>query len=349
VTRGRARAGAAVRVGPGRARISASILNADLGNLANAVRRVETGGVDRVHLDVMDGHFVPNLTFGANTIGALRRRTELPFDAHLMISEPGRYIQEYLDAGCDSITFHVEVDEPKEPVLRAIRDGGRAAGLALRPGTPISAVAPYARLLDIIMIMTVEPGFGGQAFMADVLREKAPQAREVLGYRMYGGEVHVDGGVNRETAEQAGEAGCDVLVVGSALFRRGRDMGREVRLIRELADEGFQYALNDGKPPAPSGRLVGLASLPKHLASRLAHEIEAAGVPVIMLRGDGRINPDGVRDYELLVPASVEDAVIARFGQLRDRLATEAEDWRAEVVAQGPDHTSRPAPPDPNA
>jgi ribulose-phosphate 3-epimerase len=120
-------------VADGRARIAASILDADLGNLAHAVRRVTAAGADRVHLDVMDGHFVPNLTFGANTIMQLRRRTELPFDAHLMISEPGRYIEEYLDAGCDSVTFHVEVEEPIEPTLRAIKAAGRAWRCAPAP------------------------------------------------------------------------------------------------------------------------------------------------------------------------------------------------------------------------
>ena len=312
----------------GRARIAASVLDADLGNLANAVRRVVTAGVDRIHLDVMDAHFVPNLTFGAKTIKALRPRTTIPFDAHLMVDEPGRFIEEYIDAGCDSITFHVEIDEAIAPTLEAIHAAGRAAGLAVKPGTPLTALEPFAELLDIVLIMTVEPGFGGQEFMADVLAAKAAGARRLLEHKLYGAEVHVDGGINRETAEFAGAHGVDVFVVGSALFVRGRDMGREVRLIRALADEGFQYGPNDGRPPIPSDRMTRFASLPKHLAHRLMDEIEATGIPVMMLRGDGQVNPDGVRDYDLLVPATVEDHVVEVHGPTLERLLGEAEAWR---------------------
>lgn len=231
--------------------ISASILNADFSRLDRVVHKMERAGVDRLHLDVMDGHFVDNLTFGPEVIAAFHRLTSLPLDVHLMISEPARYIDRYIDVGPQTITFHVEApetDEQKDSALAAITDAGIGAGLAVSPGSAVEVLADRAARLDIIMVMTVEPGWGGQGFIAESAA-KIATARRLLADAGRGGLVHVDGGVNRDTAEIVGGYGVDVCVVGSALFQRGRDASDEVESVRDRA----AWARDSSVAPAASG------------------------------------------------------------------------------------------------
>jgi ribulose-phosphate 3-epimerase len=219
--------------------VAASILTADFGSLDRVVHRLERAGVDRLHLDVMDGHFVDNITFGPDVVAAIRRRTELSVDVHLMIARPAHYADRFIEAGGDSITFHVEVDdtaEQKRETLARIARAGRQAGLAVSPDTPVQAVAPFIDQLQIVMIMTVYPGWGGQRFLAD-RAPKVAEARALLGRRR-GTFVHVDGGVSSETADVVGRQGVDVCVVGAALFRRGRSAATEIDAVRRAARAG---------------------------------------------------------------------------------------------------------------
>jgi ribulose-phosphate 3-epimerase len=216
--------------------VAASITTADFGNLYRVVRKLERAGVDRLHLDVMDGHFVPNITFGPDICAAVRRLTDLPIDVHLMISEPARYLERFIAAGSDTITFHYEIDDTahgKHATLARVRDAGRGAGLAISPKTPARVLKDFADDLSLVIVMTVEPGFGGQHFMPSPA-EKIAEVRRMFGDRPRF-SVHADGGVSAETAAVVGGYGVTTCIVGSALFQRGRDTASEVQAVKRAA------------------------------------------------------------------------------------------------------------------
>ena len=192
--------------------IAPSVLAADFTRLGEEIRRVSAA--DYLHLDIMDGHFVPNISYGSGVVAALRPLTDLPFDVHLMLEHPLQYIPDFIKAGADLITFHVECSDPIAETIEAIHQGGAKAGLVVKPGTPAEALWPWLEQLDMVLVMTVEPGFGGQSFMEPMLqkvqqiKEKAPNL-----------PVEVDGGVNRSTIEACAQAGVDICVAGTGVFR----------------------------------------------------------------------------------------------------------------------------------
>lgn len=198
-------------------KISPSILSSDYGNLSAELKRMEDCGADMLHIDVMDGHFVPNITLGAPIVKCIRKSSDLPFDVHLMISDPYKYIPDFVNAGSDIITFHVESDSDIEKTIDLILASGKKAGLSVKPKTPIEAVYPYLDKLSMVLVMTVEPGFGGQSFMEDMM-PKVSAVKSEIERRGLDIDIQVDGGINKDTISVAAKAGANVFVSGNAIF-----------------------------------------------------------------------------------------------------------------------------------
>jgi ribulose-phosphate 3-epimerase len=210
--------------------VAPSLLACDFADLREEIRRVERGGARVLHLDIMDGHFVPNLSFGLPVVEAVRRSTSLPLDVHLMISEPARYLRHFRDAGADLLTVHIEVLPDPRPVLQEIHDLGAAAGISLNPPTPLETLSDCLDLCDLVLVMSVMPGFGGQTF-EPVALEKLRRLRASVGSQVL---LSVDGGVNVGTVGSCAEAGADLFVAGSAVFSQN-DYGRSIREMTGLA------------------------------------------------------------------------------------------------------------------
>lgn len=212
-------------------KIAPSILSADFANLAKEIQTVEEGGADYIHVDVMDGHFVPNITIGPLIVEAIRPVTKLPLDVHLMIEQPDNYIESFCKAGADIITVHEEVCVHLHRTLHLIKEMGKKAGVVLNPGTPVEAIKEVLPYVDMVLLMTVNPGFGGQSFIPEVL-SKITTLHDFRTQKGYAFEIEIDGGVNTQTAKSCTDRGADVLVAGSAIFQE-KNRGQAIKSIRD--------------------------------------------------------------------------------------------------------------------
>ena len=214
-----------------RVKIAPSILNADFGRLADQVKQAEAGGADYIHVDVMDGAFVPNISLGPAIVGAVRAATSLPLDVHLMIEEPRRFLREFVEAGASIMTVHVEAVRHLHATVAAIQEAGARAGVALSPATPLAAVEEVLPRLDLLLVMTVNPGFGGQRLIPETL-DKVTRARALLDRAGARAELEVDGGVNRDNVADLADRGARVIVVGSSVFVGGDGIGGNLAALR---------------------------------------------------------------------------------------------------------------------
>ena len=213
-------------------KLAPSILSADFARLGEQIAEVARAGADYIHVDVMDGHFVPNITIGASVVASIRPLTSLPLDVHLMIEHPERYISDFARAGADIITVHVEASPHLLGTIRLIKELGARAGVSLNPATPLSAVDEFIHHVDLVLIMSVNPGFGGQTFIPETLPRIA-NMRKIIDSRKPGIELEVDGGINADNAPDIVEAGADVLVAGNSIFGAEDGISQALQRLRE--------------------------------------------------------------------------------------------------------------------